>query len=423
MDIARVMISFVEILGILLIYNILINNNLFNRLGVNIVSAFITSILYTSLVSIYKTDQIIALLGGLFLNAILISKFENKDTILILVEITISGLVILILELLTTFVIHLIIGDYDVNTFTYLLLISSIMFLLIFILRIILKNRTIKLSEFLSRFRGINIIILNLFVFFMFIKILAVNDLIQTHIVVQVTILGLILIGINCYFYVYLYKTLNVKKKKEIKKSFNPLINDLMGKVKANEHEYKNHLNTIWSIAQVSDPMDVKDKIKEYISNIVDEGEEFSMLLNIDNTIVKAVLYNKGQRAEKLGVKYNYKVTSDLSDIPLDNSELTVVLSNLLNNAIEATSMIKNKEVSICIDEDTKNYIINVKNYSEGVTPEILSSIFKMGYTTKGEGRGYGLYNVKKIVDKHKGKIQVSLEEDIVNISVIFPKS
>ena len=169
--------------------------------------------------------------------------------------------------------------------------------------------------------------------------------------------------------------------------------------------------------------MDVKDKIKEYISNIVDEGEEFSMLLNIDNTIVKAVLYNKGQRAEKLGVKYNYKVTSDLRDIPLDNSELTVVLSNLLNNAIEATSMIKNKEVSICIDEDTKNYIINVKNYSEGVTPEILSSIFKMGYTTKGEGRGYGLYNVKKIVDKHKGKIQVSLEEDIVNISVILTKS
>lgn len=423
MDIARVMISFVEILGILLIYNILINNNLFNRLGVNIISAFITSILYTALVSIYKTDQIIALLGGLFLNAILISKFEKKDTILILVEITISGLVILILELLTTFVIHLIIGDYDVNTFTYLLLISSIMFLLIFILRIILKNRTIKLSEFLSRFRGINIIILNLFVFFMFIKILAVNDLIQTHIVVQVTILGLILVGINCYFYIYLYKTLNVKKKKEIKKSFNPLINDLMGKVKANEHEYKNHLNTIWSIAQVSDPTDVKNKIKEYISNIVDEGEEFSMLLNIDNTIVKAVLYNKGQRAEKLGVKYNYDVTSDLRDISLDNSELTVVLSNLLNNAIEATSMIKNKEVSICIDEDNKNYIINVKNYSEGVTAEILSSIFKMGYTTKGEGRGYGLYNVKKIVDKHKGKIQVSLEEDIVNISVIFPKS
>ena len=48
--------------------------------------------------------------------------------------------------------------------------------------------------------------------------------------------------------------------------------------------------------------------------------------------------------------------------------------------------------------------------------------MFKMGYTTKGEGRGYGLYNVKKIVDKHKGKIVLDLNDDIMNIKVLFPR-
>lgn len=422
MDITRIMISFVEMLGILLIYNTLINNNLLERIGINILTAIVTSALYTFLVTIYSTDQILALVSAIFINSILIAKLEEKDTILVLVEVMISGLIILILELFTTFIIHILIGESDVNTITYLLLISSIMFFLIFLLRVVLKDKTIKLSDFLAKYRGINIIILNLFVFFMFIKILAVNDLIRTNIVVHVTILGLILVGVNCYFYIYLYKTLNDKKKREIKTSFNPLINDLMVKVKANEHEYKNHLNTIWSIAQVSNKDEIKDKIKDYISNIIDESEEFSMLLNIDNTIIKAVLYNKGQRAEKLGVKYNYTVTSDLKDITLDNAELTVVLSNLLNNAIEATSMIENKEVQILIEEDNKNYIIEVKNYSKGITPEMLTSIFKMGYTTKGEGRGYGLYNVKKIIDKHKGKIQVGIENDIVNIKILFSK-
>ena len=87
----------------------------------------------------------------------------------------------------------------------------------------------------------------------------------NTKIIIPITILGLILIGVNCYFYVYLYKTLNEKKKSEIKKSFNPLINDLMGKLKANEHEYKNHLNTIWSIAQVTAPEEIKQKVARNI--------------------------------------------------------------------------------------------------------------------------------------------------------------
>ena len=145
-------------------------------------------------------------------------------------------------------------------------------------------------------------------------------------------------------------------------------------------------------------------------------------MLDVENTIVKAVLYNKAQRAEKLGVTYNYKVTTNLKNISLDNSELTVVLSNLLNNAIEATSMIKKKEMEVVIAEENKYYIVNVKNYTENIDAESLSNIFKMGYTTKGEGRGYGLYNVKELVDKHKGKIEIDLQDDIIDITIKFPK-
>ena len=54
--------------------------------------------------------------------------------------------------------------------------------------------------------------------------------------------------------------------------------------------------------------------------------------------------------------------------------------------------------------------IISVKNYTENMENENLYNIFKIGYTTKGEGRGYGLYNIKEIVEKNKGKIRISLE-------------
>ena len=415
-------ISLVEILTGIFIYNILINNELFSRIKIKTLIAIITSVIYTFSVNVYKSDQLITLVGLLFLIAIMISKLEDKDTIITFIELLVCFIVVLVLELIATFIMHLILGNDDVSLTTYYILITTIMISLVLLLRFTTLGKKIRLSEFLSGYKSINIIILNLFVFFLFIKLLASNDLMDTEIVIQVTVLGLILLGINCYFYIYLYKVLNEKMKSEIKKSFNPLINDLMGKVKANEHEYKNHLNTIWSIAQISSPEEVKSKIKEYMSSIVDDSEEFSMLVDVENTIVKAVLYNKGQRAEKLDVKYNYRVNSNLKDISLDNSELTVVLSNLLNNAIEATSIIDKKEIEVDISEDNKSYIINVRNYTEGLKAESLSNIFKMGYSTKGEGRGYGLYNVKQIVEKHKGKIQISLDDDIINIRVIFMK-
>lgn len=422
MDIIGICISFIEILTIFLIYNILINDRIFQGIFKIGILSIITSLTYSLFATIYSTDPLIILIGVLFLNSMLISKYEKKDTIVTFIEFIVSALLMLGFELVISFIVYVTMGNDDLSPTTYLILVTCIMSILIYLLSTNKVLKKVRFSTFFSKYKSINIIILNLFVFFLLIKVLMTNRLMSTTIIIPITILGLILIGVNCYFYVYLYKTLNEKKKSEIKTSFNPLINDLMGKLKANEHEYKNHLNTIWSIAQVTTPEEMKGKLQEYISNIVDDTEEFSMLLNVENTIIKAVLYNKGQRAEKLGVQYTYNIKSNFKDISLDNSELTVILSNLLNNAIEATSMIKKKELEVILEEDNRYYIINVKNRTEGLKGEDLSNIFKMGYSTKGEGRGYGLYNVKNIVDKYRGKIQLSLEEDIMNIKILFVK-
>ena len=420
MEMMSLVISFIEMTSIFLIYNILINGDIKKNICKKILLSVVISLIYFIFTNIYYADPLIILIGILFLNSMIISKQENKDTIVTYIEFIVSSIILLGVELIVSLIVYVSMGSDDLSPFMYLIILVFTMSIVIYLLSTSKAIKQIEFSKLFSKYKSINIIILNLFVFFLFIKVLMSNKIMNTKIMIPITILGLILIGVNCYFYVFLYKTLSEKKKKEIKKSFNPLINDLISKLKANEHEYKNHLNTIWSIAQVTPAEEIRDKLKEYIGNIVDDTEEFSMLLNIENTIIKAVLYNKAQRAEKLGVKYTYNVLSDFKDIKLDNSELTVILSNLLNNAIEATSSIDKKEVEINISEDEKYYKIEVKNYTENLKSENLTQIFKVGYTTKGEGRGYGLANVKAIVDKYKGKIQMSLEENIVNISIIF---
>lgn len=422
MEMMSLVISFIEMTSIFLIYNVLINGDIKKNICKKILLSVVISLIYFIFTNIYYADPLIILIGILFLNSMIISKQENKDTIVTYIEFIVSSMVLFGVELIISLIVYVIMGSDNLSPSIYLIILTVIMCIVVYLLHTSKVIRRIEFSKFFSKYKSINIIILNLFVFFLFIKVLMSNEIMNTKIMIPITTLGLILIGVNCYFYVFLYKMFNERKKNEIKKSFNPLINDLISKLKANEHEYKNHLNTIWSIAQVTPSEEIKEKLKEYIGNIVDDTEEFSMLLNIENTIIKAVLYNKAQRAEKLGVKYNYKVSSDFKEIQLDNSELTVILSNLLNNAIEATSFIEKKEVIINITEDERYYKIEVKNYTSNLKSEDLTQIFKVGYTTKGEGRGYGLANVKAIVDKYKGKIQMSLEDDMINISILFLK-
>ena len=422
MEMMSLVISFIEMTSIFLIYNVLINGDIKKNICKKILLSVVISLIYFIFTNIYYADPLIILIGILFLNSMIISKRENKDTIVTYIEFIVSSMVLFGVELIISLIVYVIMGSDNLSPSIYLIILTVIMCIVLYLLHTSKVIRRIEFSKFFSKYKSINIIILNLFVFFLFIKVLMSNEIMNTKIMIPITTLGLILIGVNCYFYVFLYKMFNERKKNEIKKSFNPLITDLISKLKANEHEYKNHLNTIWSIAQVTPSEEIKEKLKEYIGNIVDDTEEFSMLLNIENTIIKAVLYNKAQRAEKLGVKYNYKVSSDFKEIQLDNSELTVILSNLLNNAIEATSFIEKKEVIINITEDERYYKIEVKNYTSNLKSEDLTQIFKVGYTTKGEGRGYGLANVKAIVDKYKGKIQMSLEDDMINISILFLK-
>ena len=211
MDIISIGISFIEILAIFLIYNVLINDNIFKGITKRIILSIATSSIYVLFIEVYDTDALIIFVGMLFLNSMIISKIEDKDTILTFIEFIVSALLMLGFELIISFIVYVTMGNDDLSPTTYLILVTCIMSMLIYLLNTNKSIKKMKFSKFFSKYKSINIIILNLFVFFLFIKVLMSNNLMNTRIIIPITILGLILIGINCYFYIFLYKTLNEK--------------------------------------------------------------------------------------------------------------------------------------------------------------------------------------------------------------------
>ncbi|MCR6514720.1 GHKL domain-containing protein [Clostridium sp. LY3-2] len=286
--------------------------------------------------------------------------------------------------------------------------------------RIDISNKLESIFKMQNSKVVVNILINSILVFLLF-KSLNDKGLLGSRLVVEMTIYILIFITLTVNLFITITGELKEKNRLQMENDFKPIFDEYILKLRANEHEYKNHLNTIYSIINISDEKDIKENINKYIGNIKDNNH-LNNLLYIDNTILKAVLYSKMSVAEEKGIEIIYDVTDNLNDIKLDQMDLVVLLSNLLNNAIEAVEAIKDPWIYVNIEsrylKPSKKHYISVSNKIINKI-EALNAINK-GITTKGANRGYGLYNIKKIVNKSKGDILIEALEDCIKIEVFI---
>ncbi len=96
----------------------------------------------------------------------------------------------------------------------------------------------------------------------------------------------------------------------------------------------------------------------------------------------------------------------------IDKVQLTQVLFNLLNNAIQASE--KKNKVIIKLNNINGFISILVQDFGKGIPAEVQEKIFDpfFTYNKKGHGNGLGLSVVHGIIKKHKGRIQFSSEVD-----------
>lgn len=89
------------------------------------------------------------------------------------------------------------------------------------------------------------------------------------------------------------------------------------------------------------------------------------------------------------------------------------VLVNFSNNSIHALLGTEEKHITLKVETPNEDFIrIIFKDNGYGITQEKLSSIFAPFVTTKAstEGKGFGLYNCRRIIERHKGRIWAESE-------------
>ncbi len=102
-----------------------------------------------------------------------------------------------------------------------------------------------------------------------------------------------------------------------------------------------------------------------------------------------------------------------------DKRQLEVLMSNLISNSVDAIGE-KIGIITIRLEVDSQNTVIEVEDSGSGIPDDILPNIFKPLFTTKQKGTGLGLVSRNNIVKSHKGTIYV--KNNPTRFRVILPK-
>jgi signal transduction histidine kinase len=202
-------------------------------------------------------------------------------------------------------------------------------------------------------------------------------------------------------------------------------------------HELKNPLAGIEVTAgllrrQVPDSPDLQGLLGDIINEtklanaIVLEMLEFvrPIRLEVERTSIAQVLHDAVRMAESEVSRRDVAVTMGVeAHIPLiqgDHHQLCRLFTNLLTNAFEALDGKGTVSITAAAGPPEEDHagspeahtvptiVIEVADNGPGVPPEITDRIFNPFFTTKPQGSGLGLAIVRKIVDAHDGRIDVT---------------
>lgn len=186
-------------------------------------------------------------------------------------------------------------------------------------------------------------------------------------------------------------------------------------KQKAKSHDYLNHLNVMLKMAEEGNREEEIAYIREQIGNEIDSID----MIDTGNAIINAVLNIKYQEAKKKGIVFPL-VADNLSNLSISDSDLVTILTNILDNAIEAVSGINDKKIVMKIVRNKESLCIDASNPFVGGR-----DIDKPRYTTKEDSlnHGYGIANIRRVVQSNDGDCFIEMRDGIFHMTILLPLS
>ena len=175
-------------------------------------------------------------------------------------------------------------------------------------------------------------------------------------------------------------------------------------------HDLKNHLSVI------------KDNLPEcmsvYVNDIMSHIDKDNIRFYSDNKILEALINDKLDQAKRNGIELSVKCDDTNIEI-LSDYDLVTILSNLIDNSIDAvnTNISEERQIILRIKEVKNNLVIKIKN---AFNNEIRYNKEELMSTKEGHS-GLGIKSVKSVVSKYQGEIRMDITDNMFSVLIIIP--
>lgn len=193
---------------------------------------------------------------------------------------------------------------------------------------------------------------------------------------------------------------------------------DMNHALRAQRHDFLNHLQVVYSLME----MEEFSEAQQYISQVYGNIQDLSRQLKTACAPVNALLRAKTTEAEGKRIRLFVDVKAAWKDLPLPAWEMCRVLSNLIDNAMDALAGKKDAAITVTLKEDVRSFSFSVANNGPMIAAEAAEKIFEAGFSGKGEGRGMGLHICRKTLRQYEGDLTVSSTETETVFSGYVPK-
>lgn len=212
----------------------------------------------------------------------------------------------------------------------------------------------------------------------------------------------------------YKIKSKEIETELKMYQLYEESFHSLIEEMRLRQHEFDNHINTIYSLQYTCKTYDKLVNAQKEYSQVILKENRHNKILKAGNPLLIGFLYGKIIEIEKLGIDISYNISITDLDVGVPVYKLVEILGNLTKNAVEAMSYSKmHKALHIAVIEIDGLFEIEVRNKSDFIQYSEIENFFRRGFSRKGRNRGLGLYNVKNICTEYS--LQLCCENKEIN--------
>lgn len=181
-------------------------------------------------------------------------------------------------------------------------------------------------------------------------------------------------------------------------------------------HDFNNHISCIDMLLQMGNI----EKARAYIQKLTQNSQHKELSVNVGNAIASAVINQKMVRAK------NYQIHMELKgDLPnqlsVEDNDLCALLSNALDNAIEATCQIEEeakRQIELSMAYNDRDVLIKISN---AVKQDINGQ--NTLKTTKKDTKmhGIGMRSMQAVIRKYGGSLSWKCEQQVFVLTIMVP--